>query len=67
MHCVRMWLARADCSKLCKKKEKKKRLYSDKTKKNIGLCRVSKHVVFVKRNDIKNKKTSTGRGMLASM
>ena len=60
------WLVRT-VQNYVKKKEKKKRLYSDKTKKNIGLCRVSKHVVFVKRNDIKNKKTSTGRGMLASM
>jgi hypothetical protein len=25
MHCVRMWLARADCSKLCKKKKRKKK------------------------------------------
>lgn len=62
-----MWLARADCLKLIKKKKwysdiKKKKLL--KKQKHIGLCRVSIHVVFVKWDDIKNKK---GKNILASM
>lgn len=55
LSCVCVWLARADCFNLINssciwtfKKRRKKR-------KNIGLCRVSIHVVFVKWDDIQKE------------